>query len=162
MFLRTSFTQKQFARVVVGVVSGLLAAFTSPASAQTLVCGPILANTTWDLSGSPWELTCDVSVLGGATLTIDPGVAVIFHPGTQLVVQAGNVVANGTPFSPISFSSLVVSNPGNGVPASLSREDIKSLLLMLVDIVVQFGMKNHRRFVKEIWYDPAAKRQQRH
>ena len=33
---------------------------------------------------------------------------------------------------------------------------------MLMDIVVQFGMKNHRRFVKEIWYDPGAKRQQRH
>ena len=44
----------------------------------------------------------------------------------------------------------------------LAREDIKSLLLMLVDIVVQFGMENQRRFVKEIWYDPRAKRRQLH
>jgi len=115
MFLRTLFIQKPFARLVFGVAGCLVAGVVSPASAQTLVCGPILANTTWDLSGSPWELTCDVSVLGGATLTIDPGVAVVFHPGTQLVVQAGNVVAIGTPFLPISFSSFDTTNPGNGV-----------------------------------------------
>ena len=54
---------------------------------------------------------------------------------------------------------LVKESPGG---RDLAREDIKSLLLMLVDVVVQFGVENQRRFVKEIWYDPSAKRQHSH
>jgi len=54
---------------------------------------------------------------------------------------------------------LVKESPGG---RDLAREDIKSLLFMLVDVVVQFGMEQQRRFVKEIWYDPGAKRRQFH
>lgn len=41
---------------------------------------------------------------------------------------------------------------------SLSTEDVWHLLYSLVDIVIQFGFDGKRRFVKEIWYDPSAKR----
>lgn len=41
---------------------------------------------------------------------------------------------------------------------SLSTEDVWHLLYSLVDIVVQFGFDGQRRVVKEIWYDPSAKR----
>jgi len=54
---------------------------------------------------------------------------------------------------------LVKESPG---ARDLARADVKSLLLMLVDVVVQFGMEKQRRFVKEIWYDPSAKRRQHH
>jgi len=27
-----------------------------------------------------------------------------------------------------------------------------------VDVVIQFGVEQHERFVKEIWYDPERKR----
>ena len=42
--------------------------------------------------------------------------------------------------------------------AKLARADIKNLLYLLVDVVIQFGVENHERFVKEIWYDPERKR----
>ena len=41
---------------------------------------------------------------------------------------------------------------------SLSTADVWSLLYSLVDIVMQFGFDGKNRFVKEVWYDPGAKR----
>ncbi|MGA8055120.1 MAG: P-type DNA transfer ATPase VirB11 [Burkholderiales bacterium] len=41
---------------------------------------------------------------------------------------------------------------------SLSTEDVWSLLYSLVDVVIQFGFDGKHRFVKELWYDPGAKR----
>lgn len=76
------------------------------------------------------------------------------HPGSITSVHASS--------ARLAFEQLMLlvkESPGG---RDLAREDIKSLLLMLVDVVVQFGMENQRRFVKEIWYDPGAKRQQRH
>jgi len=76
------------------------------------------------------------------------------HPGSITSVHASS--------ARLAFEQLMLlvkESPGG---RDLAREDIKGLLLMLVDIVVQFGMENHRRFVKEIWYDPNAKRQLRH
>jgi type IV secretion system protein VirB11 len=40
----------------------------------------------------------------------------------------------------------------------LPREDNKQLLYLLVDIVIQFGIERHERFIKEIWYAPERKR----
>ena len=36
----------------------------------------------------------------------------------------------------------------------LSRADIRSLLYMLVDVVIQCGVEYHQRFISEIWYAP--------
>ena len=36
--------------------------------------------------------------------------------------------------------------------------DIKSLLYLLIDVVIQFGVERHERFIKEIWFDPERKR----
>ncbi|HEY0745608.1 MAG TPA: P-type DNA transfer ATPase VirB11 [Steroidobacteraceae bacterium] len=41
---------------------------------------------------------------------------------------------------------------------SLQTSDVWSLLYSLVDVVMQFGFDGQRRFVKEVWYDPSAKR----
>ncbi len=76
------------------------------------------------------------------------------HPGSITSVHASS--------ARLAFEQLMLlvkESPGG---RDLAREDIKSLLLMLVDIVVQFAMEHQRRFVKEIWYDPSAKRQQHH
>jgi hypothetical protein len=100
------------AAAAAGVVS-------SGSSAATLVCGPINASTTWDVAGSPYKLTCDVAVLSGAVLTIEPGVVVEFNPGTTLVVQDGRLVAEGNFSGVITFRSFDPSNKGNGVRVSV-------------------------------------------
>jgi type IV secretion system protein VirB11 len=41
---------------------------------------------------------------------------------------------------------------------SLDTQDVWSLLYSLVDIVMQFGFDGRKRFVKEVWYEPSAKR----
>jgi type IV secretion system protein VirB11 len=41
---------------------------------------------------------------------------------------------------------------------SLQTSDVWSLLYSLVDVVMQFGFDGKQRFVKEVWYDPSAKR----
>jgi len=40
---------------------------------------------------------------------------------------------------------------------ALSRRDIKSLLHLLVDIVIQFAVDSHERYIKEIWYEPGRR-----
>ncbi len=97
--------------------AGLLLALLAPVlPAQAVnVCGPITTNTTWDISGSPYTLTCDVRVLSGATLTIDPGVTVLFQPSTSLVAEGGVINAIGTTGSGlIRFASVNTLTPGGG------------------------------------------------
>jgi len=43
----------------------------------------------------------------------------------------------------------------------LARRDIKSLLYLLVDVVIQCGVEHHERFIKELWYQPARRRRRR-
>jgi type IV secretion system protein VirB11 len=72
------------------------------------------------------------------------------HPGSITSVHASS--------AQLAFEQLMLlvkESPGG---RDLAREDIKSLLYMLVDVVVQFGVERHERYVREIWYDPARKR----
>ncbi|MFN7020646.1 MAG: immunoglobulin domain-containing protein [Phycisphaerales bacterium] len=84
-------------------------------ASATNVCGPISADTTWNLAGSPYTLTCDVRVLTGATLTIDPGVVVRFEHNTALVAEGGVVSAIGTSGSgTILFQTVYILDRGAG------------------------------------------------
>jgi type IV secretion system protein VirB11 len=72
------------------------------------------------------------------------------HPGSITSIHATS--------AELAFEQLVLlvkQNPGG---RELARADIKSLLYMLVDVVIQFGVERHERFIKEIWYDPERKR----
>lgn len=83
------------------------------------VSGTINGDTTWSLADSPVIVTGDVTVLNG-TLTISPGVTVRFQSNTQLTIQtSGNLLAEGTGGSPITFTS------DNGSPASCDWETIR-------------------------------------
>jgi len=71
------------------------------------------------------------------------------HPGSITSVHATS--------AELAFEQLVLlvkQNPGG---RGLARQDIKSLLYLLIDVVIQFGVEHHQRFVKEIWFDPARK-----
>jgi hypothetical protein len=82
-----------------GGVTGLQAA--------TLVSGGIIANTTWTIAQSPYQVTGDISIGNGAILTIEPGVTVYFNSATNLVVSAGGLIARGTNALPIIFTSAL-------------------------------------------------------
>jgi type IV secretion system protein VirB11 len=72
------------------------------------------------------------------------------HPGSITSVHAAS--------ADLAFEQLVLlvkQNPGG---RHLARSDIKSLLYLLIDVVIQFGVESHERFIKEIWYDPERKR----
>ncbi|WP_177200953.1 IPT/TIG domain-containing protein [Roseateles sp. YR242] len=75
------------------------------AQAQTAVSGAVSANTRWSVSGSPYVVSGDVSVQGGALLTIDAGVTVYMAAGARLTVAAGGVQAIGTAEQPIQVLS---------------------------------------------------------
>ena len=68
------------------------------------------------------------------------------HPGSITSVHAAS--------AELAFEQLVLlvkQNPGG---RDLARADIKSLLYLLIDVVIQFGMDGHERYIKEVWYDP--------
>jgi type IV secretion system protein VirB11 len=72
------------------------------------------------------------------------------HPGSITSVHAAS--------AELAFEQLVLlvkQNPGG---RDLARADIKSLLYLLVDVVIQFGVERHERFIKEVWYQPDLKR----
>jgi type IV secretion system protein VirB11 len=73
------------------------------------------------------------------------------HPGSITSVHATS--------AELAFEQLVLLVKQNQGGRELARADIKSLLYLLIDVVIQFGVERHERFIKEIWYDPLRKRQ---
>jgi type IV secretion system protein VirB11 len=73
------------------------------------------------------------------------------HPGSITSVHATS--------AELAFEQLVLLVKQNQSGRELARSDIKSLLYLLIDVVIQFGVDRHERFIKEIWYDPERKRQ---
>ena len=75
--------------------------------AQTPLNGTISTNTTWGMGSSPYEVTGDVTVLTGVTLTIEAGVQIDFPVYSADVIIEGTLLAVGTSMSPI-----VLNGPG--------------------------------------------------
>jgi len=87
--------------------------FGSEKAQGTNVSGPIVIDTIWDLGGSPYIVTGDVTVLSGVTLTIEPGVIVKFD-GFYSISVNGTLIAIGTETDRINITSNnLTPNPGN-------------------------------------------------
>jgi type IV secretion system protein VirB11 len=71
------------------------------------------------------------------------------HPGSITSIHAAS--------AELAFEQLVLLVKQSRAGAELPREDIKSLLYLLVDIVIQFAFEHHERFIREIWYQPQRK-----
>lgn len=78
----------------------------------TQVSGILASDTRWTLARSPYVVTGDVLVPDGRTLTIEPGVQVLFRGRFTLTIQGG-LFARGTPEAPILLGSDAPS-PGPG------------------------------------------------
>ncbi|HEY2092417.1 MAG TPA: right-handed parallel beta-helix repeat-containing protein [Thermoanaerobaculia bacterium] len=72
--------------------------------AQTNVSGAITTNATWTTAGSPYNITSDVTVNTGVTLTIQPGVTIKVADSSSLLVS-GKLAAVGTSSQPIVFTT---------------------------------------------------------
>ena len=71
------------------------------------------------------------------------------HPGSITSVHAAS--------AELAFEQLVLLVKQNQGGRDLARRDIKGLLYLLIDVVIQFGVESHERFIKEVWYDPERK-----
>ena len=102
-----------------------------PKAAQTqfipnsTINSDITSDTTWDTAGSPYEVTDNISVHNGVTLTIDPGVEVIFDQYAGLTVN-GSLIAIGTATQPITFTATS-QNPGWWDGVSIAGTDAAHL-----------------------------------
>ena len=75
------------------------------------------------------------------------------HPGSITSVHATS--------AELAFEQLVLLVKQSAGGRDLARGDIKSLLYLLVDVVIQCGVERHERFIKEIWFQPERKRRDR-
>ena len=72
------------------------------------------------------------------------------HPGSITSVHASS--------AELAFEQLTLLVKQSKSGGDLPREDIKTLLYTLIDIVVQFAVIDHQRCISEIWYEPGRKR----
>ena len=73
----------------------------------------ITTDTTWTLNESPIQVTCDVIVDAGVTLTIEPGVMVQFEALYADLIISGTLQAAGTEVAPIHFNPSSNTTPGS-------------------------------------------------
>ncbi|MDR0372825.1 MAG: right-handed parallel beta-helix repeat-containing protein [Nitrososphaerota archaeon] len=104
------------------------------AQASTSVSGIIVKDITWTKATSPYVLTGALGILGGVTLTIEPGVIVDFA-GNYMQVN-GTLNARGTNTEPIQLTNHGgVAVIFNGDTASNSV--IENANLNLADITIE-------------------------
>jgi type IV secretion system protein VirB11 len=75
------------------------------------------------------------------------------HPGSITSVHASS--------AELAFEQLVLLVKQSRGGQELARRDIRNLLYLLIDVVIQFGVERHARRIKEIWYEPERKRRSR-
>jgi PKD repeat protein len=85
----------------------------------------ISTDTTWTLSNSPYNVTGNVLVESGATLTIDPGVVVRMGAGNYIQVE-GKLIAEGTANKMITFT-LQKSNYWNSIKFTYNAKNGSSI-----------------------------------
>jgi type IV secretion system protein VirB11 len=68
------------------------------------------------------------------------------HPGSITSVHAAS--------AELAFEQLVLLVKQNEAGREMSRADIRQLLASLIDVVIQFGVDGHTRYIREIWYAP--------
>jgi len=71
------------------------------------------------------------------------------HPGSITSVHAAS--------AELAFEQLVLLAKQSPAGRELDRRDIRNLLYLLIDVVIQFACRGGERFITEIWYEPERK-----
>ena len=79
--------------------------FAQKAHASTIVDSDIVTDTVWQATESPYIVSNPIKVASSTTLTISPGVVVLFDLGTEINVNGG-LIADGTNDNKIYFTSI--------------------------------------------------------
>ena len=95
---------------------------------ETQVSGSLPPDTHWTEEGSPYVVTGDLFIPEGGSLTIAPGVEVLFRGQHQLFVR-GQLVARGTEAAPILFGAEAPdAGPGSWRGVSFADSSIDAVL----------------------------------
>jgi hypothetical protein len=73
------------------------------------VSGTLAGNNTWTAAGGPYQVSANVTIPAGSSLTIEPGTSVYMGAGVNFVIN-GKLTANGTDFKHIRVTRV----PGAG------------------------------------------------
>jgi hypothetical protein len=101
-------------------------------AAEILVSADIATSTTWTANNT-YNLTTQIYVLPGATLTIEPGTVIASTPtangsGSLAITKGAQIIANGTKTQPIIMTSTadvatwVAGNPQTGTWRAAANE----------------------------------------
>lgn len=85
------------------------------AYAQTAVSGVIPSDTRWTASASPYLVTGELRIDGGAILAVEPGTRIYMEAGASVRVVHGAIHVDGTAAKPVIISSAKVHR---GQPAA--------------------------------------------
>ncbi|MBX3011235.1 MAG: Ig-like domain-containing protein [Caldilineaceae bacterium] len=111
----------------------------------TVISQDITTATTWTKAGSPYQVTQFIRVRPNVTLTVEPGVEVVFHSNTSLRAE-GALIAQGTANEPVLFTGAS-KQPGawNGITASNTAEQLANLKFdhVIVEYAIYVGMENY-------------------
>lgn len=75
------------------------------------------------------------------------------HPGSITSVHATSAA--------LAFEQLVLLVKQSPAGRTLARREIRALLHLLVDVVIQCAVVKHRRVIREVWFDPDCKQRAR-
>ena len=102
-----------------GIIIGLVTFMSSGHQVYaTDVGGQILTDTTWNLAGSPYNITTKVQIAEGVTLTVEPGVTVN-EKGINRIEVWGTLEAIGSQTKYIEFNDVFIEVIGENALVDL-------------------------------------------
>jgi len=100
---------------------------------------PIQRDSFLTLAHSPYVVEREITIDGGATLFIQPGVTLKFNPGASMVVKNGGIDARGTSDGAITFTSTNSSPAPGAYPAAIRFEKETGVASFFRYCIIEFA-----------------------